>query len=179
MKRMLAILGAVVLVPWALLCAQDRPIKSQPIPTYSGPTTGTLRTISIPTVDISADARRHVVVARGTQQDYHGHCDTVLMADVSRRIGDALLDRQQREDQALRITAYETSRVGFGELISEQLIEKTRIDRGRGGSGCFVHDSQIRTDPLISANINPKKLNSYDFNCCSKRFDGMDRPDWW
>ena len=81
MKRMLAILGAVVLVPWALLTAQDRPIKSQPIPTYSGPTTGTLRTISIPTVDISADARRHVVVARGTQQDYHGHCDTVLMAD--------------------------------------------------------------------------------------------------
>jgi len=74
------------------------------------------------------------------------------------------LNRQQREDQALRITAYETPRVGFAELISEQLIEKTRIDRRCGGSGCFVHDSQIRTDPLKSANINSKKLNSHGFS---------------
>jgi hypothetical protein len=81
MKRMLTILGVLLIVPWTLLTAQDTAIKSEPIPTYSGPTASTLRTISIPTVDISGDARRHVVVARGTQQDYHGHCDTVLMAD--------------------------------------------------------------------------------------------------
>ncbi len=50
-------------------------------PAFSGPTPGTLRSISIPTVDISADAARHVVIARGTGKEYQGHCDTVLMAD--------------------------------------------------------------------------------------------------
>lgn len=33
-------------------------------------------------------------------------------ADDLRRMGDTLLNRQQREDQALRTTAYETTRVG-------------------------------------------------------------------
>ena len=32
-------------------------------------------------MDISADAARHVVIARGTEKEYQGHCDTVLMAD--------------------------------------------------------------------------------------------------
>jgi hypothetical protein len=51
------------------------------VPTFAGPTPGTLRDISIPTVDISADAARHVIIARGTEKEYQGHCDTVLMAD--------------------------------------------------------------------------------------------------
>lgn len=51
------------------------------VPTFAGPTPGTLRTVSIPTVDISADAARHVIIARGTEKEYQGHCDTVLMAD--------------------------------------------------------------------------------------------------
>jgi hypothetical protein len=56
-------------------------IHAADVPTFAGPTPGTLRSISIPTVDISADAARHVVIARGTEKEYHGHCDTVLMAD--------------------------------------------------------------------------------------------------
>ncbi|WP_395715935.1 sialidase family protein [Prosthecobacter sp.] len=51
------------------------------MPTFAGPTPGTLRDISIPTVDISGDAARHVIIARGTEKEYQGHCDTVLMAD--------------------------------------------------------------------------------------------------
>ena len=53
----------------------------RPIPAFSGPTPGSLRTISIPTVDISGDTGRDVIVARGTDKDYQGHCDTVLLAD--------------------------------------------------------------------------------------------------
>ena len=53
----------------------------KPPPTFAGPTPGTLRQISIPTVDISGDTARHAVVARGTPEAYQGHCDTVLMAD--------------------------------------------------------------------------------------------------
>jgi|UniRef100_UPI003782D823 hypothetical protein len=56
-------------------------IHAADVPTFAGPTPGTLRTISIPTVDISADAARHVIIARGTEKEYQGHCDTVLMAD--------------------------------------------------------------------------------------------------
>ena len=37
--------------------------------------------ITIPTVDISAQTQRHVIVAAGTQQTYQGHVDTVLMPD--------------------------------------------------------------------------------------------------
>jgi len=51
------------------------------LPTFAGPTPGTLRQISIPTVDISGDTARQSVVARGTAEAYQGHCDTVLMAD--------------------------------------------------------------------------------------------------
>jgi hypothetical protein len=49
-----------------------------------------LRTISIPTVDISTDTTRQVVIARGTEKEYQGHCDTVLMdwsSSVVRRGG--------------------------------------------------------------------------------------------
>ncbi len=56
-------------------------IHAADAPTFAGPTPGTLRTISIPSVDISADTARHVIIARGTEKEYHGHCDTVLMAD--------------------------------------------------------------------------------------------------
>jgi hypothetical protein len=55
--------------------------RPKPPPTFAGPTPGTLRQISIPTVDISGDTARHAVVARGTPEAYQGHCDTVLMAD--------------------------------------------------------------------------------------------------
>ena len=50
-------------------------------PTFGGPTPGTLREISIPTVDISGDTQRQTVVARGTAEAYQGHCDTVLLSD--------------------------------------------------------------------------------------------------
>ena len=52
-----------------------------PLPGFGGPTTGVLREITIPTVDISGDTNRHSVVARGTAETYQGHCDTVLLPD--------------------------------------------------------------------------------------------------
>ena len=54
--------------------------ESKPV-AFRGPTPGTPREITIPTVDLSGDAKRQVVVARGTPEVYQGHCDTVLMAD--------------------------------------------------------------------------------------------------
>lgn len=51
------------------------------VPTFAGPTPGTLREITIPMVDISGDAKRHSIVARGTPEAYQGHSDTVLLAD--------------------------------------------------------------------------------------------------
>ena len=50
-------------------------------PTFAGTAPGTLREITIPTVDISGEAKRHAIVARGTPEAYQGHCDTVLLAD--------------------------------------------------------------------------------------------------
>ncbi len=38
-------------------------------------------TITIPTVDISGDTQRQVVIAAGTEEIYQGHVDTVLMPD--------------------------------------------------------------------------------------------------
>jgi hypothetical protein len=52
-----------------------------PIPAFAGPTPGVLREIGIPTVDLSGETERHSVVARGTPEVYHGHCDTVLLPD--------------------------------------------------------------------------------------------------
>ena len=74
MKPYLPLLLTLLLAPLAALTAEQ-------VPAYTGPTPGTLREISIPTVDISGDTQRHVFIARGTEKDYHGHCDTVLMAD--------------------------------------------------------------------------------------------------
>lgn len=37
--------------------------------------------ITIPTVDISGQTERHVIVAAGTEETYQGHVDTVLMPD--------------------------------------------------------------------------------------------------
>ncbi|HBJ87984.1 MAG TPA: exo-alpha-sialidase [Verrucomicrobiales bacterium] len=56
-------------------------LHAEDVPIYSGPTPGTLREVSIPTVDISGDTKRQVVIARGTAEVYHGHCDTVLLPD--------------------------------------------------------------------------------------------------
>ncbi len=71
-------LVVLVLAPPIVLQAAD---TLGDVPAFSGPTPGVLRTISIPTVDISGDTERHVIVARGTDKDYQGHCDTVLMGD--------------------------------------------------------------------------------------------------
>ncbi len=61
----------------------SRPLAAEVagLPTFAGPTPGTLREVTIPTVDISNQTRRQSVVARGTEQVYHGHCDTVLLPD--------------------------------------------------------------------------------------------------
>ena len=64
---------------------QEPASRPSPISIFSGPAPGTLRTISIPTVDISTDTQRHAIVARGTDKDYQGHCDTVRMADGKTR----------------------------------------------------------------------------------------------
>lgn len=56
-------------------------VHAADVPVFAGPTPGTIRTISIPTVDISADTARQVIIARGTEKEYQGHCDTALMAD--------------------------------------------------------------------------------------------------
>ncbi|MEQ1851163.1 MAG: sialidase family protein [Chthoniobacteraceae bacterium] len=63
----------------SLLCGQL--LRAAEAPAFRGPTPGTSREISIPTVDISGDTGRQVVIARGTDTVYQGHCDTVLMAD--------------------------------------------------------------------------------------------------
>jgi hypothetical protein len=81
MKPILSLLAILLLASPAPLSAQESASRPSPIPTFSGPTPGTLRTISIPTVDISGDTGRHVIVARGTDKDYQGHCDTVLLAN--------------------------------------------------------------------------------------------------
>ena len=51
------------------------------MPSFAGPTPGTMRNITIQTVDISGEAGRHVIVARGTPDIYQGHTDTLLMPD--------------------------------------------------------------------------------------------------
>lgn len=78
MKPAYTCLVALLLVPPTVLNAAD---TFRDVPAFSGPTPGVVRTISIPTVDISGETQRHVIVARGTDTDYQGHCDTVLMAD--------------------------------------------------------------------------------------------------
>jgi hypothetical protein len=37
--------------------------------------------MTLPLVDLSGERHRHSIVARGTTQVYHGHCDTVLLPD--------------------------------------------------------------------------------------------------
>lgn len=81
MNHTLTFLTTLLLALLAPLSAQEPASRPSPIATFSGPTPGTLRTISIPTVDISTDTQRHAIVTRGTDKDYQGHCDTVLMAD--------------------------------------------------------------------------------------------------
>lgn len=51
------------------------------LPEFSGPTPGVSRSIGIPTLDLSGETQRHSIVARGTAETYHGHCDTVLLSD--------------------------------------------------------------------------------------------------
>ena len=77
MRRVFRLLGLMV----ALLAAVTSLSLRAAVPAYVGPTPGTLRAISIPTVDLSRDSKRQVVIARGTAEVYHGHCDTVLLPD--------------------------------------------------------------------------------------------------
>ncbi len=42
---------------------------------------GIMRRITLPTVDISDESDRHVIVAEGTEETYQGHVDTLLMPD--------------------------------------------------------------------------------------------------
>lgn len=51
------------------------------IQTFICPTPKTIRNINIPTIDISSDETRQVVVAQGAEDIYQGHCSTVLMGD--------------------------------------------------------------------------------------------------
>ena len=73
--RLLPSLLAVCL----LLCGAGAP--AQEVAYFRGSTPGVHRHISIPTLDLSEDRNRQVVVARGTETDYQGHADTVLMAN--------------------------------------------------------------------------------------------------
>ena len=66
------------------------------LPKFSEPTPGVRRTITIPTVDISSDANRHSIVARGTVDTYHGHCDTVLLPDGKTMFSAWTVDHAQR-----------------------------------------------------------------------------------
>jgi len=69
-------------LPWTLVALLGCSLHAaDDVPAYAGPSSGTLRTISIPTVDISSDTQRHVIIARGTGKLYQGHCDTVLLPD--------------------------------------------------------------------------------------------------
>jgi len=65
-----ALLAALLLAPPgalpAPLPAQEPEANASRIPTFAGPTPDTLREITIPTVDLSGDEHRQVVVARGT-----------------------------------------------------------------------------------------------------------------
>jgi predicted neuraminidase len=67
------LMAAILLAP----CTAPR----ADVPALSGPTPGTLRAITIPTVDTSGDAAREVVVARVTATAYQGHYDTALLDD--------------------------------------------------------------------------------------------------
>ncbi len=51
------------------------------LPKFAGPTPGTSREVTIPSVDISGQTERHSVVAHGSERVYHGHCDTILLPD--------------------------------------------------------------------------------------------------
>ncbi len=70
-------LNRLILLLSAFVCS----LRAEPLPTFAGPTPGTLRDITIPTVEISGDTQRQVVIARGTAEVYQGHCDTVLLPD--------------------------------------------------------------------------------------------------
>ena len=51
------------------------------VTTNLGMTQNILKQISIPTVDISAQTERHVIIAQGTETEWQGHPHTLLMPD--------------------------------------------------------------------------------------------------
>ncbi len=54
---------------------------AEKLPAFNGPTSEVSHEIDMPIVDLSADRKRHAVVAAGTESVYQGHCDTVLLPD--------------------------------------------------------------------------------------------------
>jgi len=77
---MLAMVSRLTVVALSLTLASAH-ARAAVVPSFAGPSPGALREISIPLVDISQQRERQVVVARGTKDVYHGHCDTVLLPD--------------------------------------------------------------------------------------------------
>ncbi|QGY44268.1 exo-alpha-sialidase [Maribellus comscasis] len=71
----LLITGLAIIV---LNSCNNRPANTS----ISADTTGfDKRNISIPTVDISKDSSRHVIISKGTKDKRNGHCSTLLMPD--------------------------------------------------------------------------------------------------
>lgn len=66
------------------------------LPKFAGPTPGVPRTINLPTVDISSQTKRHSIVAQGSRDVYHGHCDTVLLPDGKTMFTAWTVDHAQR-----------------------------------------------------------------------------------
>ena len=71
---------ALTCVLMALLCSA---LLSAPMPEWrqTKPPPRGDRSIRIPTIDISEEAERHVIVASGTSKVYQGHPTTLLMPD--------------------------------------------------------------------------------------------------
>jgi hypothetical protein len=51
------------------------------MPANPGMTQDMLRQINLPTIDISDQAERHIIIARGTETEWQGHPSTLLMPD--------------------------------------------------------------------------------------------------
>jgi hypothetical protein len=83
MRRLLPI--ALAALGSASVC-QAEPLAVKPAVTRSGggevvPGYAAIPPLTLPTVDISGDTNRHVIIAQGTKDLYHGHPSTVLLPD--------------------------------------------------------------------------------------------------
>jgi hypothetical protein len=62
------------------LCMMATALAATAVATYAGEKSEAVM-LSIPTVDISGERERHVVVNAGTDDLYHGHANTALLPD--------------------------------------------------------------------------------------------------